>query len=303
MARRSRTQRAGHPGRGRPRVLGVPRGRDGTCVEVARDGWAGCSAASCASRSRPMAWSAGPASCVASIRAPGCVLVVAPPGFGKTTLTAQWARTVADPVAWISVDLLDESPADFWRHVIEAHPLDRADDRRRAARRARGGPREPTVPDDPDRPVGALRRAGDPRARQLLHARRPHRVRRAGAARRAHRRPPAARRHGPDRPAAAARPLADAGLADRHPRARAAPRRRRGARGRGDVPRPGPDRRPGARGQPPGRRLADRPPPRPRLGARRTRSGVGAALDGRVGPRPERLRRRRDPRSAARRRT
>ena len=28
--------------------------------------------------------------------------------------------TVADPVAWISVDLLDESPADFWRHVIEA---------------------------------------------------------------------------------------------------------------------------------------------------------------------------------------
>ena len=49
-----------------------------------------------------------------------CVLVVAPPGFGKTTLTAQWARTVSAPVAWISVDLLDESPADFWRHVIEA---------------------------------------------------------------------------------------------------------------------------------------------------------------------------------------
>src|SRR5688572_2930935 len=47
------------------------------------------------------------------------VLVVAPPGFGKTTLTAQWARTVSAPVAWISIDLLDESPADFWRHVIE----------------------------------------------------------------------------------------------------------------------------------------------------------------------------------------
>jgi LuxR family maltose regulon positive regulatory protein len=47
------------------------------------------------------------------------VLVVAPPGFGKTTLTAQWARTVSAPVAWLSIDLLDESPADFWRHVIE----------------------------------------------------------------------------------------------------------------------------------------------------------------------------------------
>lgn len=48
------------------------------------------------------------------------VLVVAPPGFGKTTIVAQWAAGCTTPVAWISVDLLDESPPAFWRHVIEA---------------------------------------------------------------------------------------------------------------------------------------------------------------------------------------
>ncbi len=48
------------------------------------------------------------------------VLVVAPPGFGKTTLVAQWAESAPDPLAWISVDLLDESPESFWCHVIEA---------------------------------------------------------------------------------------------------------------------------------------------------------------------------------------
>lgn len=48
------------------------------------------------------------------------VLVVAPPGFGKTTIVAQWAADCTTPVAWISVDLLDESPPAFWRHLIEA---------------------------------------------------------------------------------------------------------------------------------------------------------------------------------------
>ena len=48
------------------------------------------------------------------------VLVVAPPGFGKTTLVAQWARTDPAALAWISVDLLDDAPGGLWRHVIEA---------------------------------------------------------------------------------------------------------------------------------------------------------------------------------------
>jgi LuxR family maltose regulon positive regulatory protein len=47
-------------------------------------------------------------------------LVVAPPGFGKTTLVAQWAQLCPDPLAWISLDLLDETPEVFWAHVIEA---------------------------------------------------------------------------------------------------------------------------------------------------------------------------------------
>ncbi|MET0146939.1 MAG: LuxR C-terminal-related transcriptional regulator [Ilumatobacteraceae bacterium] len=48
------------------------------------------------------------------------VLVAAPPGFGKTTLVAQWTAVAPAPLAWISVDLLDESPAGFWRHLIHA---------------------------------------------------------------------------------------------------------------------------------------------------------------------------------------
>lgn len=48
------------------------------------------------------------------------VLVVAPPGFGKTTLAAQWAEECPDPLAWISADVLDENPEVFWRHAIAA---------------------------------------------------------------------------------------------------------------------------------------------------------------------------------------
>lgn len=48
------------------------------------------------------------------------VYVAAPPGFGKTTLVAQWAQDCADPLAWVSLDLLDEVPEVFWRHAIGA---------------------------------------------------------------------------------------------------------------------------------------------------------------------------------------
>ena len=48
------------------------------------------------------------------------VLVCAPAGFGKTALLADWARSVAGPVAWLSLDPADNDPARFWRHVIAA---------------------------------------------------------------------------------------------------------------------------------------------------------------------------------------
>jgi LuxR family maltose regulon positive regulatory protein len=46
-------------------------------------------------------------------------VVVGSPGSGKTSLLAQWARSIepAD-VAWVSVDVADRDPVRFWRAVI-----------------------------------------------------------------------------------------------------------------------------------------------------------------------------------------
>jgi len=48
-------------------------------------------------------------------------LVSAPPGFGKSTLIADWvhSRTEAQP-AWLSLDESDDQPALFWRYFIAA---------------------------------------------------------------------------------------------------------------------------------------------------------------------------------------
>jgi LuxR family transcriptional regulator, maltose regulon positive regulatory protein len=54
----------------------------------------------------------------------GLVLVCAPAGFGKTALLADWLRTGRRPVAWLSLDVGDNDPVRFWRHVVAA--LDRA---------------------------------------------------------------------------------------------------------------------------------------------------------------------------------
>ena len=54
----------------------------------------------------------------------GLVLVCAPAGFGKTALLADWLRSSGRPVAWLSLDVGDNDPVRFWRHVIAA--LDRA---------------------------------------------------------------------------------------------------------------------------------------------------------------------------------
>jgi LuxR family maltose regulon positive regulatory protein len=48
-------------------------------------------------------------------------LIAAPPGFGKTTLLAQWAAGADGPtIAWLSVDEDDNDPARFFAYVIEA---------------------------------------------------------------------------------------------------------------------------------------------------------------------------------------
>ena len=50
-------------------------------------------------------------------------LVSAPPGFGKTTLLAEWVHS-ADAgvrcVAWVSLDESDNDPALFWSYVFAA---------------------------------------------------------------------------------------------------------------------------------------------------------------------------------------
>jgi LuxR family maltose regulon positive regulatory protein len=44
--------------------------------------------------------------------------VVAPPGFGKTTLVAQWLSADERPFAWLSLDDDDNDPLAFWSHLV-----------------------------------------------------------------------------------------------------------------------------------------------------------------------------------------
>src|SRR4030095_5059512 len=39
------------------------------------------------------------------------VCVVAPVGYGKTTLLAQWAQRITQPVGWVALDQRDNDPA------------------------------------------------------------------------------------------------------------------------------------------------------------------------------------------------
>jgi LuxR family maltose regulon positive regulatory protein len=48
------------------------------------------------------------------------VLVSAGAGFGKTTLLAAWAGQCPHPVAWLSLNRLDNDPYRFWRSLIAA---------------------------------------------------------------------------------------------------------------------------------------------------------------------------------------
>ena len=50
----------------------------------------------------------------------GPVLVVAPPGFGKSTLLGQWAEVANQRFAWLSLDENDNDPVVFARYVVAA---------------------------------------------------------------------------------------------------------------------------------------------------------------------------------------
>lgn len=48
------------------------------------------------------------------------VIVSAPAGFGKTTWLSEWVAGCNTPVAWVSLEKSENSPAVFWRYVITA---------------------------------------------------------------------------------------------------------------------------------------------------------------------------------------
>lgn len=56
----------------------------------------------------------------ATVAAHRLTVVSAPAGYGKTTLLAQWAARTADPVAWVSLDPLDDEPGRLVRVLGEA---------------------------------------------------------------------------------------------------------------------------------------------------------------------------------------
>src|SRR5436190_17800171 len=56
-----------------------------------------------------------------AVPAPKLTLIAAPPGFGKSTLLAEWVATEPAPaVAWLSLDEHDNDPARFFTYVAAA---------------------------------------------------------------------------------------------------------------------------------------------------------------------------------------
>ena len=53
-------------------------------------------------------------------RTPSVTLISAPAGFGKTTLAGEWVVNCGRPVAWLSLDEGDNSPARFLTYLIAA---------------------------------------------------------------------------------------------------------------------------------------------------------------------------------------
>ena len=79
------------------------------------------------------------------------VLVVAPAGYGKTTLLSQWAHRDVRPFAWVSLDDGDDDPLTLLQHVAAA--LDRVEPLPASAL-------EPLTPERRPAPARALQRLG-----------------------------------------------------------------------------------------------------------------------------------------------
>ena len=47
-------------------------------------------------------------------------LVLAPPGFGKSSLVSEWAHLHDAEVAWFSVEETDNHPSTFWQYFMAA---------------------------------------------------------------------------------------------------------------------------------------------------------------------------------------
>src|SRR3954449_44510 len=45
-------------------------------------------------------------------------LVVAPAGWGKSTLVAQWVREAGAACGWLSLDAADDDVTRFWRYLL-----------------------------------------------------------------------------------------------------------------------------------------------------------------------------------------
>jgi LuxR family transcriptional regulator, maltose regulon positive regulatory protein len=68
------------------------------------------------------------------------VSVVAPPGYGKTTLLEQWAERFGPRVAWVSCERSDNDPVALWNGILGAlDRIDRVDEDARALLVASGG--------------------------------------------------------------------------------------------------------------------------------------------------------------------
>lgn len=48
------------------------------------------------------------------------IALMAPPGYGKTTLLAQWVEVIGPRIAWVTCDKTDDDPAALWSAVATA---------------------------------------------------------------------------------------------------------------------------------------------------------------------------------------
>src|SRR5690625_3994561 len=47
-------------------------------------------------------------------------LIVAPAGYGKSTLLSEWTKTLHINTSWVSLDINDNDPVRFWSHLIKS---------------------------------------------------------------------------------------------------------------------------------------------------------------------------------------